>query len=420
MPTTGRKRIRIGNNTPLQDLASRNWRNLWSLLIALFWTGLVFAASLLNAPTQTSPPKSLHPPRSLPLTKFYDAPEPLPAGKPGELIRSEEAEEYQLSYEVSVVRILYHSRSAHGEDVAVSGVVLIPEGKPPAGGWPIIAWAHGYHGSARTCAQSLSRNLNEGSLLSMYTSLGYAVVASDYAGLGTNFPYADLDIRSHAMDVTYAVTAARAALPQLGRKWLVAGYSQGALVSVAVAEPSGEKGEADYLGAIAISGLAEPEEFDRIAAQRSDYSPFLFLAHGIKTVFPEFRVQDMLTEKALRLYEEIGSSCEIKASPELTADALLQSGWESNRYVKLFFARNTLNGKSARGPVLVISGDTDPDVPSELTAKAVSRLCGEKNHVLFVKYPGLNGSAALSNSVSEQTSWIRARFARLPAPSNCP
>jgi pimeloyl-ACP methyl ester carboxylesterase len=421
MPAAGRKRIQIGNNTPLQDFASRNWRSLWSLLTALFWTGLVFAVSLLTASAQTPPPKSFHPPRSLPLTKFYDAPEPLPAGKPGELIHFEEADEYQLSYEVSAVRILYHSRSARGEDVAVSGVVLLPEGKPPAGGWPIIAWAHGFHGSARTCAPSLSKNLNEGSLLSMYTSLGYAVVASDYAGLGTNFPHADLDVRSHALDVIYSVMAARAALPQLGRKWLVAGYSQGAVVSVAVAEFSGEKEEADYLGAIAISGLAEPEEFfARIAAQRPDYSPFLFLAHGINTVFREFRVEDMLTEKALRLYEEIGSSCEIKPDPELTANELLKPGWESNRYVKLFFARNTLNGKSGRGPVLVIAGDADPNVPAELTAKAVSRLCEQKNRVLFVKYLGLNGSAALSNSVSEQTSWIRARFAGLPAPGNCP
>ena len=62
--------------------------------------------------------------RSLPLTSFYDTPNPLPAGKPGELIRSEPFEEYALPPGVSAVRILYHSRSATGEDVAASGVVL--------------------------------------------------------------------------------------------------------------------------------------------------------------------------------------------------------------------------------------------------------------------------------------------------------
>ena len=75
--------------------------------------------------------------RPLPLTKFYDTPDPLPAGKPGDLIRSQPFDEYQLPFSVSAIRILYHSRSANGEDLAVSGVVLIPyDKKPPAGGWP--------------------------------------------------------------------------------------------------------------------------------------------------------------------------------------------------------------------------------------------------------------------------------------------
>jgi hypothetical protein len=32
--------------------------------------------------------------RTLPITKFYDTPDPLPTGKPGELIRSQEFEQY--------------------------------------------------------------------------------------------------------------------------------------------------------------------------------------------------------------------------------------------------------------------------------------------------------------------------------------
>ena len=53
--------------------------------------------------------------RSLPITKFYDTPYPLPTGKPGELIRSDEFEQYELPFSVSAVRILYHSRSAPGK-----------------------------------------------------------------------------------------------------------------------------------------------------------------------------------------------------------------------------------------------------------------------------------------------------------------
>lgn len=36
---------------------------------------------------------------------------------------SESFEEYELPFSVSALRILYHSRSAAGEDVAASGVI---------------------------------------------------------------------------------------------------------------------------------------------------------------------------------------------------------------------------------------------------------------------------------------------------------
>ena len=59
----------------------------------------------------------------LPLTRFYSTPNPLPRGQPGELIRAAEIDEYQLPEGVSASRILYHSRSAGGTDVAASGEV---------------------------------------------------------------------------------------------------------------------------------------------------------------------------------------------------------------------------------------------------------------------------------------------------------
>jgi hypothetical protein len=48
--------------------------------------------------------------RRLRLTKFYDTPDPLPPGKPGELIRAAAFDEYDLPLGISAVRILYHSR----------------------------------------------------------------------------------------------------------------------------------------------------------------------------------------------------------------------------------------------------------------------------------------------------------------------
>ena len=365
------------------------------------------------------PPKVYHPPRTLPLGKFYETPEPLPAGKPGELIRSEQAYEYHLSYEASTFRILYHSRSPQGEDVAVSGVVLVPDGKAPPGGWPIIAWAHDFIGSARQCAPSLLKNLNEAPLLSMYASLGYAVVASDYAGLGTDFPHAAFDTRSNALDLIYSIPAARAALPQLGKKWVVAGYSQGAIVAVGVAEVLGETGDPGFLGAVSIAGVADPKEMFERFANGPERSMLLFLAQGVKTVYPEFRIEEILAEKAMTLYQSASHACEVRSGQGADQNELLKPGWENNRYVRRFWERNRLGGKPAYGPLLVISGEADTVVLAELTTNAVSQLCVQKDRVLFVKYTGLNASGVLGNSVSEQISWIKARFSGLPAPSNC-
>jgi len=375
----------------------------------------------LFAQTQSpSPPKKIpRLPRTLPLTKFYDTPDPLPAGKPGQAIRSEPFYEYQLSYEVSAFRILYHSRSPNGQDVAVSGVVLLPRGTPPSNGWPVIAWAHDFTGSARQCAPSLRSNLTDAPLLSMYASLGYAVVASDYAGLGTSFPHAALDVQSNALDVIYSVPAARAVFPQLGTRWIAAGYSHGGLVAARVAEDAGELVGPDYLGSVAISGVAEPKEFFERLARGASFSALVFLAKGIKTVFPEFHPYEMLTDKAMALYEYIGIACEASSGPQPAADEMLKPGWENNRFVEEFFTRNSPGHKPFSLPLLVISADADSEAPSALAASVVARLCRQKDRVLFVKYPGHSTSSVLGDSISEQISWIRSRFAGLPAPSNC-
>jgi hypothetical protein len=70
----------------------------------------------------------------MPATSFYDTPVPLPAGSPGQLIRSAPVTGYALASGVRAVRILYHSRNTGGSDVPASGVVPVPPGRPPEDG----------------------------------------------------------------------------------------------------------------------------------------------------------------------------------------------------------------------------------------------------------------------------------------------
>lgn len=344
-------------------------------------------------------------------TKFYDTPHPFLPGKPGKLIRSEPADEYSLAADFSAVRILYHSRSASAGDVAASGVILIPDGTPPAGGWPVIAWAHGFSDAARQCAPSLLRNLYYGPLLSMYVNLGYAVVATDYTGLGTDFRSAVMDVPSKATDVMDSIPAAHAAVPQLGAKWVAIGPSLGANVAIGVAEMESGVRDPNYLGSIAISGVANLKAAYQPLAKGQSLRMFALLAYGIKTVYPDFDISDMLTEKAIPLYRQVNESCgSLSNSSQLTASEMLKRNWE-NKFVEEFFDRNRLGEKPAYGPLLVITDDGDPAVPPRMTEQVVADMCKQGDSVQLDKFSDPQPGLVIGDSVRDQMAWIEARFA---------
>lgn len=413
------------HSRPLQQVATGHSRYFCALT-----TTVVFAAILLTvAPAQaqaTAAARRSEALRPLPLTRFYDTSDPLPPGKPGELIRAEPFDDYDLPYTVSAVRILYHSRSSAGEDIASSGVVLFPsDAKPPVGGWPVVAWAHGATGVARACAPSLLKNLGHGTFFSMYVNLGYAIVASDYAGLGTNFRSAFLDSESNANDVIHATDAARAAVPQLGTRWVVMGEAEGGLVEARVAEKENTIRDPGYLGSIIISGLAGAKElYDPSSDESSphDASPLslLSLAYGIQTVYPQFRPTDVLTEKAFAFFRQAQQTCSGSGiAPQMSASKIMKPGWTENRFVAQYFARNSVGNAQTYGPILAISGDAGQSAQTATTARAIARMCRMGDQVQWEKYPDQNPGSVIGDSVRDQIAWIAGRFAGRQAPSNC-
>ena len=348
-----------------------------------------------------------------PLTKFYDTPKPLPAGKPGDLIRSEHFDDYDLPF-VTTLRILYHSRTATGADVPVSGVVVTPPGDPPAGGWPVIAWAHAFSGAARQCAPSLARNLDYGPAFTMWTGLHYAVVATDYAGLGSDARNAVMDMQSNANDMINAVKAAHTAVPDLGAKWIALGDSEGAAAVVALDEMQSDPG---YLGSVALSGVTDAKDVYERLAKGNDRGRLALLAYAVKTVSPDFDPTTVLTAKGLSFYEQIGHSC---APPASSSDEIATPGWDANPAVQQFFSTNRLGEKRASAPLLVIAGDSDAIFPIDLVTSSVARMCKQGARVQFDRYPGLDRLRVPGESITEQTSWIRDRFAGKAAPGNCP
>ena len=406
----------MGNRgTVISNLPVR--RNLLAFAIGFSFVVLVGPGARAQQQPTASPVK--RPRGSLPITSFYETSETLPPGKPGELIRSQEFDGYDLGEGVSAIRILYHSRAANGEDVAASGVVLVPDRKPPVGGWPIIAWAHAWTGTARQCAPSLMRNLGSGPFLSMYASLGYAVVAADYVGLGTDSRNAIVDIQSNALDVIYSVSAARAAELQLGNRWVAMGQSDGGLATLGVDEAESDIGDPGYLGSIAISGIASLKDIYDDAAHCPVHPGPAFLAYGIKTIFPQFEPNEILIEKGLAFYRQIEGSCSVANDGTAGASEMAKPNWENNGLVQQFFLRNTLGKKKAGEPFLLLSAESDPAVMAGMTSRLVGDLCKQGGRVQFIRYPGLDTGGILGGSVRDQIGWIQSRFKGEAAPSSC-
>ena len=98
---------------------------------------------------------------------------------------------------------LIHYASVSGVDGKTSrqdtAAVFLPYGKTPEGGWPVVVWAHGTVGVAHDCAPSLNvRTDRDKQYLNTWLSLGYAVVAPDYAGLGSAGLHHYLNARGEA------------------------------------------------------------------------------------------------------------------------------------------------------------------------------------------------------------------------------
>lgn len=103
-------------------------------------------------------------------------------GVPGTLIEAETVSAPEVNGTTYLVK--YWSKSfPKNQPVTVTGLVFVPPGTPPAGGWPVVSWAHGTNGLNGSCAPSGS----PGSAVPEINDLlaqGWEVTATDYQGEG--------------------------------------------------------------------------------------------------------------------------------------------------------------------------------------------------------------------------------------------
>ncbi|MGF0237493.1 lipase family protein [Rhodococcus sp. IEGM1300] len=251
------------------------------------------------------------------VSAFYTWQEVIPA-TPGKLLRSEPLEKtLSLPNAASAKRILYTSTDGidNKTPIVVSGTLFLPKGTAPAGGWPVASWGHGTVGIADVCAPSWQgRSYRDVQYLSRWLDEGYAIVATDYQGLGVPGGHPLLNNRMAAYGILDAAKAVIAGVPGLANKVLIIGQSQGgagAFASAAYAPTYapglGVKGSIGT-GVIYTVGAKNVGEQDENKVDAS-------LAYGFYTLLaaqqydPSINPKDFYTDKALPLFEQARTSC---------------------------------------------------------------------------------------------------------------
>jgi pimeloyl-ACP methyl ester carboxylesterase len=364
---------------------------------------------------------------ALPLTRFYDPPQPLGSRAPGSLIRSEDSGGYNLPAGAHARRILYVSRALNGRAVAASGVVLIPAGTPPQDGWPVIAWAHGTSGVARQCAPSLMKDLEYGEegLMPMVRA-GFAVVATDYAGLGTPGPHAYDDKIPQANDVVYSIPAAHAAVPTLGSRWVVIGHSQGGVAVWGVAELEAKLNDPSYAGGISVAGDMDYEIFEAHDAVAFDTITSMYwplTAFGVKASYPTTDVSRILTPVMRERYADMTTKgCwyyDYAVAAEIGGERAARPGWDRVPELRRYNEDSRSANKPIKGPLLVLAGDDDMSVNFGNIQTGVAQACRNGLPIEFVHRPGLDHDPLMEKTIDLQLEWTRDRLEKKPWKGNC-
>ncbi len=363
----------------------------------------------------------------------YVVPKGLPTGAPGTLISERDAPtQARLLGAAHAWQVLYHSTNLAGRDIVVSGLVLVPPGRPPARGWPLVAWAHGTSGLADQCAPSIAKNLgNDGSAVREVTALlaqKLAVVASDYPGLGTPGVHPYLIGQANARAVIDSVTATHALLrEQVSESWITVGHSEGGQTVLFVAQDADALApQWKFLGTVALAPASQLNLLVPLAQAGSDPVEQAYLVYaleGLTTVDPNLHIDTLLAPAARALLPDTTTGCidditnDFARRPVahlLAADAATQArlGTLLGRYDNPDHAR-------AAEPILITQGDVDSDVPEAATNALVSQLCARGDHVDYRTYPGLDHNNLVAGSQVVMRAWITQRFAHGAAPDNC-
>ena len=316
--------------------------------------------------------------------------------------------------------VLYRSTGVNGKSVPVSGAVALPKGKAPKGGFPVITWAHGTTGIADSCAPTRG-NENQGydhPLLQRWLKAGYAVVRTDYEGLGTPGVHPFLIGASEGRGVLDVVRAARALDKRIGKKIVISGHSQGGHAALWAASLA-----AKYTPELSVKGTVAFAPASHIGEQagllRSLTSPggglsafAALILRAMDAAKPSLGLSKELTPQAAALYPQTLKQClgalEQPASwGGLPPAQIFQQTADLTPFVAALNA-NDPEDLAIKTPVLVEQGLADTTVFPSFTQQLDDEYVQHGVKVTYKTYDGVTHGGVVTAAAADATAWIRA------------
>lgn len=300
--------------------------------------------------------------------EFYALPSDLPAGDPGEIIKSKPIDSAPAG--TRAWRVIYHSRDLAGADIPVPATVIVPDLPAPSGGRIIVAWAHPTTGSAQQCAPSLGKNpflYVEG--MDQLLEDGYAVVSTDYAGMGVAGESSYLIGVTESNSVLDSVRAARL-LPDisLSDRVLLWGHSQGGQAALFAAQRARQYAPELIVEAVAVAAPAA-DLTQLISDDISDLagvtiSSYAFAAYGTVYAdrYPVAQLQAILTPAGVSATPQMAALCLLSQNNEIHAIAdplvggYVTSDPGTTEPWKTLLTENSAGGESIGIPIFVGQG----------------------------------------------------------------
>ncbi|MEV0468262.1 lipase family protein [Nocardia tengchongensis] len=322
----------------------------------------------------------------------------------------------------SARKLTYWTRDSADQPALSTGVVFTPAGTPPPGGWPVLSWEHGTVGIGDDCAPSVTgRSDRDNGFLATWLKQGYAIVATDYIGLGTPGVHAYLDGRAEAHAAIDMVRAARAVDDSLASKWVAIGQSQGGGAAVFTASLATRYApELDYRGAVATGPASNIVDAATLVGPGTTFGSShitaysAYVLNGVKAARPDFDLDSYLTPQGKQLVEDAKTLCFgplADRAEGLSLGQLLSRPLSDGDFVPVARSVMDVPLTGYDRPLFIGQGTNDTDVPAPLTAKLVADMALAGTHPEVHVYPGKDHSGAMLASLADSVPFVARLFA---------